>query len=60
MLFEIFKNKDTVSNYSVLTETTLVINSFPQILGHLLFYITMLIFLFTTTIIIVVLWEKTY
>lgn len=58
MFFEICRNKESVANYSVLTETTLVINPFPQILVHLLCYITMLIFLFTTVIIIVVLWVK--
>lgn len=59
-MFEICRKKDSVTNYLVLTETTLVINSFPQILVHLLFYIIMLILLFTTTIIIVVFWEKNY
>lgn len=58
MLFDICKNKESVANYSVLTEPTVVINSFLQIFAYLLCYITMLIFLFTTEIIIVVLWEK--
>ena len=48
----------SIANYSVFTETTLVINPFPQIFVHLLCYSTVLIFLFTTAITIAVLWEN--
>ena len=58
MLFEICRSEESIANYSVFTETTLVINPFPQIFVHLLCYSTVLIFLFTTAITIVVLWEN--
>ena len=57
MSFEICRSEESIANYSVFTEITLVINPFPQILAHLLCYNTVLIFLFTTAVTIVVLWE---